>query len=306
MKPKAWVYRFPIPQRYRNVIGSIFELVMTESEYYELADPLLSGLTATEISLIAHLLGVTEQFLYASRYLNPLREQDPFMVYFEPLIKKGLQVLILGSDILDLMERIQRPATYWGSRIAEVETNGGLIHTPEIWIVAIRPNQPTYEAPTELAASEEPFDALVQPVESKYMYRDPDTSMPVMWLKGTGVYLRHRHPQMETQRSKYMCTVESSSFAIDWDDLYQDIRPGSTLPYIDASGEPHTIKFSEHDTAMEYKSDTHNEDRSVVLWKRMYGPEANAVFNGRVLDRNGRNILGEVEFAFKFPFQSNI
>ncbi|OGE46966.1 hypothetical protein PENARI_c082G08031, partial [Penicillium arizonense] len=81
------------------------------------------------------------------------------------------------------MERIQRPATYWGSRIAEVETNGGLIHTPEIWIVAITPNQPTHEAPTELATSEEPFDALVQPVESKYMYRDPDTSMPVMWLK---------------------------------------------------------------------------------------------------------------------------
>lgn len=57
---------------------------------------------------------------------------------------------------------------------------------------------------------------------------------------------------------------------------------------------------------MEFKSDIHNENGSVVLWKRMYGPEANAVFNGRVLDRNGRNILGEVEFAFKFPFQSNI
>ena len=98
-----------------------------KSEYYELADPSLSGLTATEISLIAHLLGVTEQFLYASRCLNPLREQDPFTVYFE-LIKKGLQLLIHSNDILGLMERIQRPATYWGSRIAEVETNGGLIY----------------------------------------------------------------------------------------------------------------------------------------------------------------------------------
>jgi hypothetical protein len=87
-------------------------LVITESEYYELADPLSSRLIATEISLVAHLLGVSEQFLYASRYLNSLREQDPFIVYFGPLIKIGLQVLILSNDILDLIERIQHPATY--------------------------------------------------------------------------------------------------------------------------------------------------------------------------------------------------
>jgi hypothetical protein len=66
----------------------------------------LSGLTAREIGLIAHPLGATARFLLASRYLNLLREQDPFMVYFGPLIKKGFQVLIIGDDIADLIEII--------------------------------------------------------------------------------------------------------------------------------------------------------------------------------------------------------
>ena len=69
--------------------------------------------------------------------------------------------------------------------------------------------------PAHVRSANRARHVLVQPVESKYMYRDPDTSMLVMWLTGTAVYLRHRHSQMETLWWKYMCTVESSSFAID-------------------------------------------------------------------------------------------
>jgi hypothetical protein len=85
--------------------------------------------------------------------------------------------------------------------------------------------------------------------------------------------------------------------------IFINIRPASTLPYIDASGEPHTVKFSEHDTAVELKPDAHI---SVILWKKMYNLEPNMQFNGRVLDRYGWNLLDKVDFAFKFPFQRSI
>ena len=273
---------------------------MTDSQYYELAEMLLSGLTATEISLAAHLLRITDNFLYATKYLNPLREQDPFMIYFQPLIQQRLRVLILGEGLVDLMERIQFRATYWSSRITEADCL--VAPPPEIWIVAIPPPELHDEALAELIASGDSLDFFIQPVESKYMHRNPDTSMPVMWLKGTGVFLRPRHPKIESQWSKYMCTVGSCSFEIDWDDLYNEIQPSSTLPYIDVSEAPHTIKFSENDATMEYKSDIHNEDRSMVLWKKKYSLASNYLFTGRALDDNGRDILDEVKFSFRFPF----
>ncbi|KAJ5343375.1 uncharacterized protein N7506_003199 [Penicillium brevicompactum] len=303
MKPRAWTYKFPIPRGHRNVIAFVFEMIMTNSEYYELADMLLSGLTATEIALAAHLLGITEKFLYANKYLNPLREQDPFMIYFGPLIQKKLRVLILGEGVSELIQRIQFPAEYWSSRLQEVETNGGIIPPPEIWIVAIPPNKLTHDIPTMSAASEESFDMLVFPVESEYMFRDSNTSMAVMLMKGTGIFLRFRHPQPDTQWSKYLCTTGSISCEIDWDDLYKDIHEGSSLPYINASEEPHTIRFSENDPTVKSKLDIHNEYGSMVLWKRLYSLPPNYLFTGRALDDNGRDMLDEVELAFRFPFR---
>jgi hypothetical protein len=201
MKLEAWTFKFPIPREDRNKLAYIFELVTTNSEYYELSDMLLSGLTATEISLIVHFLGITEQFLYAKKYLNPLRDLDPSMALFES--RKGCRIFMLGNDITDLMERIQLPATYWSGRIAKAEANGGIIPPPKIWVVSIPPG----------------------------------------------------------------------------------------------------IRFSENDTMMEYKSDTHSGDRSMVLWKKKYSLPRNAVFTGRAVGDNGRDILDEVDFAFKFPFE---
>ncbi|KAJ5775826.1 uncharacterized protein N7511_000837 [Penicillium nucicola] len=275
------------PRRYRNDIACIFELVMTDSHFYQLAEMLLGGLTATEISLVAHLLGITDSFLYANKYLNPLRELDPFMVYFLPLIQQGNRLLILGDGLVALMERIQSPATYWGNPVAA---------PPEIWIAAISPTEPHHEA------SEASHDYLIHPAESKYLSRDPDTSMPTTRSKDTSLFLRPRHPKIESQWSKYMCTVGSCSFEIDWNDLYSDIQPTSTLPYIDATEEPHKIKFSRADATLEFKSDIHNEDRSMVLWKKKHSLASNHLFTGRALDEIGRNILDEVKFSFKFPF----
>jgi hypothetical protein len=64
----------------------IFELILTNSENYKLIEMLLSRLAATEISLAAHLLGIIDKFLYTNKYLNRLREQDLFMIYFQPLM----------------------------------------------------------------------------------------------------------------------------------------------------------------------------------------------------------------------------
>jgi hypothetical protein len=45
-----------------------FELIFTNNEYYEMGDLLLRWLTATSICFVAHLLGITEKFLYISKY----------------------------------------------------------------------------------------------------------------------------------------------------------------------------------------------------------------------------------------------
>lgn len=60
---------------------------MINSQFYQLIDILLDGLTAMEIFLVAYLLGITNKFLYANKYLNPLRELDPFLITFLLFIK---------------------------------------------------------------------------------------------------------------------------------------------------------------------------------------------------------------------------
>lgn len=300
MNSKAWLYRYPIPKIYRNVIASIFELIMTNQEYYQLVDMLLSGLSASEVSLVAHLLGITNEFLYADKYLNPLREQDPFMIYFEPLIREGFRVLILGDGILGLMERIQLPAAYWSRRIAEVETRGGTVSPPEVWNVAVIADGLHHRNAAHMEISEEPSDIMVQDMDKK-MHRFTDTIMPLLWLNGTGVISRFRCPRPETQQSKYICTVGSFSFDINWDDLYKNVGPHSILPYIDASQEPNTMRLSENDTTMEFRSDIGNKSCSLVLWKRRHSLKPNYIFTGRALDHYGRDVFDEMALAFRFP-----
>jgi hypothetical protein len=58
---------------------------------------------------------------------------------------------------------------------------------------------------------------------------------------------------------------------VGWDDWYKGLQSKCTPPYIDIKGDPHTIRFSEKFTTMKYKSYTHTEDRSTVLWKKKYG-----------------------------------
>lgn len=93
------MFKFPIPRKYRNKLT--YTLITVNSEYYELSDMLLSGLTGTEIPLVVHFLGATEQFLYANKYLNPLRDLDPCMAISKSFIEKGCRTLMLGNDIPD-------------------------------------------------------------------------------------------------------------------------------------------------------------------------------------------------------------
>jgi hypothetical protein len=247
MKPETWVYKYSIPRGYRNNIAFLVELIMTNGEYYELAEMLLGGLTATEISLIAHLLGITNNFLNANKYLNPLREQDPYMVYFGPLIQKKFRILILGEEGPDLIRRIQFPAEYWSGRIWEVETNGEIEAPCEIWIVAIPPNKQIQDVSTSPAVLKESFDIRVHSVESNPMYIDRNTRLAGKFSKGTGAFLKSRHPQPDTQWSKYLCAAGSKSFDMAWDDLFKGTNSSSSLPHIDATDEPHSIRLSEND-----------------------------------------------------------
>jgi hypothetical protein len=46
------------------------------------------------------------------KYLNPLRDIDPTIATFGPLISQGYTVLILGDDVKLLMDRILNPSEY--------------------------------------------------------------------------------------------------------------------------------------------------------------------------------------------------
>jgi hypothetical protein len=209
----------PIPRNGSNKLAYIFELIPTNSHYHELSNMLLGGLTATEISLVVHFLGIKEQFLYTHKYLSPLRDLDPSLSFFEPFIQKGCQILMLGHDIPDLVERIQFPAIYWSSWIAEAL--GGIIPPPKIWVVIIPPHRLQREMSVDLEGYNELFDPLIQLPDGKDIQR---------WAGMTSVNLQTYQPQRETQYSKYM-------------------------------------------------------------------------FTGRAVGDNGRGVLDEVYFAFKFPFE---
>ncbi|OJJ42040.1 hypothetical protein ASPZODRAFT_170416 [Penicilliopsis zonata CBS 506.65] len=304
MKLEAWVFKYPIPRTYRNVLASLFESITTNSDYYGLSDMLLSGLTASEIALIVHFLGITEQFLYANKYLNPLRDIDPSMAVFESFIEKGCRILILGNDILDLMERIQLPGTYWSGWIAEVEANDEIILPPKIWILLIPPDRRQPERIASFERAEELFDPLIQLQKGNDRRRATEAGEAAMWSMGVAdLTLQTYQFQRDTQWSEYMCTMGKFSLEVGWNDSYRDIQSNCALPYMDINEDPHTISFSENDTSMEYKWDTHCGGRSIVLWKKKYSLSRNMLYTGGAIGENGRGILDEVDLAFKFPFE---
>lgn len=83
------------------------------------------------------------------------------------------------------------------------------------------------------------------------------------------------------------------------------IQSKYTPPYIDATEDPYTIRFSENDITMEYESDAHCGDRSMVLWKKNYSLSRNILLTGRALGHNGRDVLDEVDFALNTDLIDN-
>jgi hypothetical protein len=139
-------------------------LITTNSHYHELSNMQLNGLTATEISLVVYFLGIKEQFLYAHKYLNPLRDLDSSMTFFETLIQKGCRIFMFGHDIPDLMERIHFPAIYWSSWIAEALD--GIIPPPKIWVVII-PTDRLQSGRSVDSERAQLFDPLIQLPDGK-------------------------------------------------------------------------------------------------------------------------------------------
>lgn len=58
MDLKPWICMFPIPEMYQSKLAKVYVMVMTKPNYHGMADLLLGGLSATEISLVTHCLGV--------------------------------------------------------------------------------------------------------------------------------------------------------------------------------------------------------------------------------------------------------
>lgn len=81
-----------------------------------IVDELLPHLKATEVSSLLCATGTTDRFRHARKYLNPLRDIDPSMEYFNNMIRDGHTILVLGDGVETIMHRISKPEEYWESR----------------------------------------------------------------------------------------------------------------------------------------------------------------------------------------------
>lgn len=97
------------------------------------------------------------------------------------------------------------------------------------------------------------------------------------------------------QLLEHMCTVGRVSFAIDWQDLYEDENVHSILPLCRRD---RGVKHSGTCRTMCVQPDIALEDGSMVLWRKSYCFGSSMLFNGRVIMDHG-NV--EVRVAFKFP-----
>ena len=73
----AGEFIYAIPQTSRNTIAYLIEMIMVNIEFYELTNLFLNTLTVTEVSLVTHLLEISNNFLDFEKYINSLREIDP-------------------------------------------------------------------------------------------------------------------------------------------------------------------------------------------------------------------------------------
>ncbi|KAJ5385658.1 hypothetical protein N7509_008199 [Penicillium cosmopolitanum] len=273
MRPKPWVFKYAIPRSYRNIIAYLVELIMTNVEFYELTGLPLSRLTATEVSLVAHLLGIWDAFLNRDKYLSPLRDVDPTMQFFDPLIQDRHRILIFGHGVLNLTERIQCPAGYWSRQLEEI-SRGNDPPVPRIWIVCIPPDAHSHApalASMSYREAHKIFQAkvMIQPKgRDLKKVRPPGIDTVEVWLSGMGVYRMVLEPSFDDWGEKMMCSIGGICFPIDWDDIYENANSSSFLPYIEPTQDPHTVKHSDVCRTMKRKTDTFAKNGKVVQWKK--------------------------------------
>jgi hypothetical protein len=285
---KNWAYKYPIPRSYRNRIAALFYLVMINPNYYGIVDLVLGTLTATEISLVAHWLGITNSFIYAEKYLNPLRDIDPTMATFGPLVSLGHTMLILGDDVKVLMDRIQNPSEYWVKRVAEIENLAIAPTMPEVCIVALPPDicersdhlerrgwtSGSDATDTQLMQLFN-FEILAQP---KRLFMEMNIKMGTNLTLDTdiesytaimrmmmNVNVKSLQPSV-SGTSKRMCTMHGMFISIDWVDVYANASSMRSLCYINASKNPPKIELSPRQAGSAMWSMTPRG--TIVLWEK--------------------------------------
>ncbi|CAI7615223.1 unnamed protein product [Penicillium pancosmium] len=292
--------------QYRNRVAYLVELLMTNVQFYEVTDLLLSRLTASEVSLVAHLLGISDHFIDRDKYLSPLRDIDPALKFFNPLFQAHHRILILGQGVQDLVERIQRPADYWSRHVEAISQDEDPC-LPRIWILCIPPDAASHTNSMKrmsFAQAQEIFQTkvMIQARSCDIKFRGPRSASRIVWQNGMGIYRRIFEPVFDAWQEHHMCSIGGICFPIDWDDIYDDISSSSVLPYIELANDTndsHTIKYSGKDRAMNRQLDTLKSDGKVVLWKKNYCLRPNSLFNGRVILDNGE-VMDEIEYAFMF------
>ncbi|KAL9122250.1 MAG: hypothetical protein Q9187_001202 [Circinaria calcarea] len=74
---------------------------------------LFSMISATEVSTIAIMVGLETTHEEMRRFLNPVRDLEPYTNEIMDRIDSGDMVLLMGKDTFDLISRIRDPIGYW-------------------------------------------------------------------------------------------------------------------------------------------------------------------------------------------------
>jgi len=276
MERNAGEFIHAIPQTSRNTIAYLVEMIMVNVDFYELTDLFLSTLTVTEVSLVAHLLGISNNFLDFEKYMNPLREIDPTMRLMDTVVQERCRVLILGDGVPALVEMIRSPTSFWARHL---EKNSRNLPVHQICIVSIKPSMQGHMRLVEL------WCAHRDVTEAGVNDRGLDRSVLV--------------PTCDDWQERTMCSIGGTCFAMKWEDIYENASNSSVLPYIEIAKASYTLNHSELCKTMAIKTDTVMDNSQLVLWKRNYCLPPNYHFTGRI-HMEGGVFMDEIAYAFIF------
>ncbi|KAJ5641214.1 hypothetical protein N7490_005214 [Penicillium lividum] len=294
MDPKKLMYKFPIPRSYRNKLAGFFEMIILNSQYYGLTNMMLETLTATEVSLAAHFLGIDMKTASLEKYLNPLRDLEPDMVICNELILQGCELMILGDGVQDLLERILHPQRFWTIWSAQIH-RGILPPLPDLWVVALHPKSNKASMMIHDVLNTEDYTAATRMFNEKILIQvkrlfiqkhlDPHfrvqgigvnlgrSSVRSLRLESlakellTGVNINILKPSYTAMGTYSMCKVGGCTAMIKWDKVYEDIYARDRLPYLHYTNGKVKLKYADRKTDFSPAALLNCKDTSLILWK---------------------------------------